>query len=345
MTYKYDNVYIKDTSTVVGPYEEEGPLGDKFDKVYSNLYENETSFEKAEIKLMQDSIEILLNKTKLEKKDIDLFVAGDLQNQIISSCYTALQIDVPFLGIYSACATNIEGMIIASSLIDSKKINNAIVSTSSHNMVSEKQFRNPTEYGAPKPLTSTFTATGGASILLTNEKTNIKVESSTIGKVIDMKQNDPLNMGSCMAPGAAYTIYKHFKDLKRDPSYYDLILTGDLGLYGKEILIDYMKTEYGYDISKNYDDSGVLLYDTKTQKDVHAGGSGPVCIALVTYADILNKMKAKKLKKVLLVATGALFNPTIVFQKENILAIAHAISLEVQEWFTYIPFYLQVLFV
>lgn len=161
----------------------------------------------------------------------------------------------------------------------------------------KKQFRNPTEYGAPKPKTATFTATGGASMLLTNENTGIKVESSTIGRILDYNQTDPLNMGSVMAPAAADTIYRHLKDMNRDPSYYDLILTGDLGLYGKEILIDFMKTEYGLDISSNYNDCGVMLYDLETQKEVLAGGSGPVCSALVNYSLVIEMLKKEKDKE------------------------------------------------
>lgn len=213
-------------------------------------------------------------------------------------------------------------------MIDSKKIKNCVVSTSSHNMSSEKQFRNPTEYGAPKPKTATFTSTGGASVLLTNKKTKIKVESSTIGTVVDMEQNDPLNMGAVMAGAAALTIYKHLTDLNRDPSYYDLILTGDLGMYGKEILIDYMKSEYNIDISKNYNDTGTMLYDFKKQKEVNAGGSGPVCCPLVCYSSIIPMLKSKKINRVLIVATGALFSPTNVFQHKNINSISHAFVLE-----------------
>ena len=201
-------------------------------------------------------------------------------------------------------------------------------SVSSHNMSSEKQFRNPTEYGAPKPKTATFTSTGGASAVISNTKSSIKVESGTIGKVVDFNQTDPLDMGAVMACAAADTIYTHLQDTGRDASYYDLIVTGDLGLYGKEILKDFMKSEYHVDLSKNYNDCGVILYDLKKQKEILAGGSGPVCSALVLYTYIVNEMKKKNLKKVLMVATGALFNPNFVFQKENILSIAHAISLE-----------------
>lgn len=331
MTNKYENVYINDVSTVVGPYEHEGPLSKRFDRSYPDLYINQDSLEVAEMALMQESIDIVLEKVNKEKKDIDLFIAGDLQNQITSSCYTAKYVDRPFLGIYSACATNVEGLIIASNMIESNSAKNSLVSVSSHNMVSEKQFRNPTEYGAPKPNTATFTATGGASAFLSNEKSEIRIESSTIGKVIDLEQSDPNHMGACMAPAAAYTINKHLNDLKRDVNYYDLIVTGDLGSCGKKILCEYMLTEYGISLNNNYNDCGVMLYDIDSQKEVQSGGSGPVCSALVVYGDLIKKMKQKELKRILYVATGALFNPSLVFQKENILSIAHAISLEVSE--------------
>ena len=331
MTYKYKNVYLNNVSTVVGPYEHNGPLSKRFDRYYEDLYMNEKTFESAEIHLMKESIDILLDKANKKSNNIDLFIAGDLQNQITASCYSALKLNVPFLGVFSACASNVEALIIASNLIDSKKANNVITSVSSHNMVAERQFRNPTEYGAPKPNSATFTSTGGASALISSKISDIKIESSTIGKVCDMNQNDPNNMGACMACAAADTIYKHLKDLKRTSDYYDLILTGDLGILGKKILIEYMKKEYDMDISSNYNDCGTILFDNKIQKEVKSGGSGPACSALVIYGDIYPKMKNKELKKVLYVATGALFSPTLVFQKENILSIAHAVSLEVVE--------------
>lgn len=328
MTYKYNNVYLDEVSTVVGPYEARGPLGNKFDKSYKDLYNGEKTWEQAEAHLLEESIDILLNKSNKKSSEIDLIISGDLLNQVTSSSYGVLKYNRSFLGVYSACASSVEGIIIASSMIDSKKIKNCVVSTSSHNMSSEKQFRNPTEYGAPKPKTATFTSTGGASVLLTNKKTKIKVESSTIGTVVDMEQNDPLNMGAVMAGAAALTIYKHLTDLNRDPSYYDLILTGDLGMYGKEILIDYMKSEYNIDISKNYNDTGTMLYDFKNQKEVDAGGSGPVCCPLVCYSSIIPMLKSKKINRVLIVATGALFSPTNVFQHKNINSISHAVVLE-----------------
>lgn len=328
MTQQYKNVYVKETATVTGPYEAKGPLKNYFDKSYDDLYNEESSFELAEVKLLSDSIDILMKKAKLKKEQVELVVAGDLMNQITSSCYAVEHLNVPFLGIYSACATSAEGIVIASEFIENGTVENAICATSSHNMGSEKQFRNPTEYGAPKPMTSTFTATGGASILLTNEKTEIRIESATIGRVQNMNQKDPLHMGAVMAGAAADTIYRHLTDLGRDASYYDLILTGDLGIYGKEILIDYMKSEYGIDISPNYNDCGAMLYDLESQKEVHAGGSGPVCSALVNYGYIMQQLKKGVLKRVLIVPTGALFSPTFTYQKQPILSISHAVSLE-----------------
>lgn len=329
MILNFRNVYVDNASTVCGPYEAKGPLAKNFDKKYTeDLYCKEKSFEKAEIRLLEDSIKILLKKTKLTSKDIDLVIAGDLLNQIISSCYGALNLKSPFLGIYTACATSIEGLLIGSTFIDGGKVNNALISCSSHNMSSEKQFRNPTEYGSPKPETATFTATGGASILLSNKPSRIRVVNGLIGTIVDLNQKDAFNMGAAMAGAAADTLYKYLTETNTKVSDYDLILTGDLGKYGKEILKDLMKNEYNIDLSKNYNDCGTMLYDLEEQKEVMAGGSGPVCSALVNYSTILKDLMENKYKKVLLIATGALFSPIMLYQKENILSIANLICLE-----------------
>ena len=329
MILNFRNVYLDNASTVCGPYEAKGPLSKNFDKKYTgDLYCKERSFEKAEIRLLEDSIKILLKKTKLTPKDIDLVISGDLLNQITSSCYGALNLKSPFLGIYTACATSIEGMLIASTFIDSGKVNNALISCSSHNMSSEKQFRNPTEYGSPKPMTATFTATGGASVLLSNKPSKIRVVNGLIGTIVDYNQKDAFNMGAAMAGAAADTLYKYLSETNTKASDYDLILTGDLGKYGKEILKELMLSEYNIDLSKNYNDCGTMLYDLEKQKEVMAGGSGPVCSALVNYSTIIKGLMENKYKKVLLIATGALFSPTMLFQKMNILSIANLICLE-----------------
>lgn len=331
MTTKYNNVYIEDTYTICGNYENDGPLSKYFDKKYEkDLYFNEKSWEKAEVHLLKETNKNILNKNKLKDSDIDLLISGDLQNQIAASDYMARDFDIPFIGVFEACSTIGEGLIIGSTFVESKIAKKVIVSTSSHNMVAEKQFRNPTEYGTPKPKTSTFTATGAVSILLTNKKTKIKIESSTVGKVKDFGITDANHMGAVMAPAAGDVIYNHLKDTKRNLDYYDLILTGDLGIYGKNILKDYMMTSYNIELKDNYNDCGTMLYNLDNQP-VLAGGSGPVCSALVIFGYIYKEMLKGKLKKVLIVPTGAIFSPTFTFQKESIPSIANAISLEVVE--------------
>ncbi len=328
MILNFKNVYLDNASTVCGPYEAKGPLSKNFDKYYDDLYCKENSFEKAEIRLLEDSIKILLKKTKLKAKDIDLVIAGDLLNQISSSCYGSIKLKSPFLGIYTACATSIEGILIGSTFIDSGKVNNALISCSSHNMSSEKQFRNPTEYGSPKPKTATFTATGGASVLLSNKPNKIKVVNGLIGTIVDKNQTNAFNMGAAMAGAAADTLYKYLSETNTKVTDYDLILTGDLGKYGKEILKDLMLSEYNINLSSNYDDCGTMLYNLEEQKEVMAGGSGPVCSALVNYSTVLKDLINKKYKRVLLIATGALFSPIMLYQKMNILSIANLICLE-----------------
>ena len=331
MTTKYNNVYIDDTYTICGNYENDGPLSKYFDKKYeTDLYFGEKSWEKAEVHLLKEANKSLIKKTKLKEDDIDLLISGDLQNQIAASDYMARDFDIPFMGIFEACATIGEGLIIGSNFIEGKMAKKIIVSTSSHNMVAEKQFRNPTEYGAPKPKTVTFTATGAASILLSNKKNKVRVESTTVGKVVDLGITDVNNMGAVMAPAAGDAIYNHLKDTKRDPDYYDLILTGDLGVYGKEILKDYMMTSYNIELGDNYNDCGTIIYDIENQP-VFAGASGPVCSGLTVFGYIYKEMLKGKFKKVLVVPTGAVFSPTFTFQKESIPGMANAISLEAEE--------------
>ncbi len=327
MTIYFDNVYVKDTSTVAGKIESEGPLKKYFDKTYSDFYMGEKTFEQGEIRMILDSVGILLKKNKMKTSDVDLFISGDLLNQITPSNYAAEKLGINYLGIYAACSTSTLGILIGASMLQHSEINNCICNVSSNNSSAEKQYRNPVEYGTPKPDTTTFTATGSASIMLSNEKSKIKVTSATIGKVVDYGINDVYNMGAAMAPSASYTINAHLKDTKRDIKYYDLIVTGDLGIYGKGILKDLLKKEHNIELKK-YDDCGCMLYN-RNKQDVKAGASGPTSSGLVTYSYIIDQMKKGKLKKVLLVATGALHSPTMMSQHLNIPSISHAISLEV----------------
>ncbi len=326
MTFNFNNVFLNETSTITGPYEAKGPLSKYFDKSYHDLYFGEKTWELAEIKLMTESIDLLLSKIGLLKNDIDIHISGDLLNQIVSTNYTASKIGIPLIGIFAACSTSTLSMLLASLLIDSNQVKNAVVSTSSHNSSAEKQFRQPVEYGGPKPKSATFTTTGGVSAYLSNKEDKIKITSATLGTVVDYDIKDAFNMGAVMAPAAANTIYEHLCNTKTKVDDYDLILTGDLGRYGKDILKEFMKTEYGIEI-KNLSDSACMIFDLDKQ-EVYAGGSGPACLPLVAYGYIRELMQKGKYKKVLLVATGALMSQTIVNEKQSIPAISHAVCWE-----------------
>ena len=316
MTIKFNNVYVENVSTVAGPFVIEGPLKDNFDKKFTDFYDGEKTFEKCEMKELKESIKILLDKTKYNEEDISFGISADLMNQLTISNFVYSKLNIP-------C----EEILIAASILENEKNKKAICTTSSHNMTSERQFRNPVEYGAPKPKTTTFTVTGAASLMLTNAKTDIKVTSATIGKVIDMGVDNVFDMGAVMSPSAAYTLNEHLKQTKTKVSDYDLILTGDLGVYGKDIFKEICEKEYNIKLDKNYDDTATMIYDYK--ENIYAGGSGPACMPLVVYSSIIPKMKQRIIKKVLLIATGALMSPTTCNQKFSIPSVSHAVCLEV----------------
>ncbi len=319
---KFSNVYIKDNFSIVGPLERDGLLKN-YDLVMDDYYYGERTFEQAEIKMQKVVLDNLLNKNKLSENKIDVLIGGDLINQISISSYNASKFRIPYLGIYSACASYAEELIIASSMISGKLAKNIIAITSSHNLNAERQFRYPVEYGAVKKHTTTFTTTAAVSTLLTNEQTNIKIESATIGKSIDMGVTDTNNMGAVMAPAAADTLNNHLLEMKRNINYYDLVLTGDLGLVGREIFLEMLNKEYNINLKK-YIDAGCEIY-TNSQ-ETYAGASGPVALPLVLFDKILC---CKRYKKILVIATGSLQSVQLANQKLGIPGIAHAISLEV----------------
>ncbi len=321
-----DNVYVLNSGVTVGPKEGAGPLGKYFDKVYDDLHIGEKSWEKAEMKMFKDAIDICLNKEKIMPKDVDAIVCGDLNNQIIIGNYVLRDYAIPYLGVFGACSTSVEAMIIASQFIESGTFKNVLAGTSSHNATAERQFRYPTEYGGQKVNTTTSTVTAAGTILLSNKMSQIKVTKATIGRVYDNEIKDSLDMGRVMSIAAFYTIKQHFDDFQLSPMEYDLIVTGDLSFYGKDMLLKIFD-EYHLGINKNYNDCGLMIYDRNNQ-DVLAGGSGCGCCAAVTYGYLLEALKEGKYKKILVVATGALLNPIIVAQKETIPSIAHAIVLE-----------------
>ena len=315
---KFNNVYLSNSYSIVGKDESYGNLR-CYDMVINDYYFGCKTFEAAEIKMQKTVIDYLLKKNK----DIDLIMGGDLTNQIAITSYMAGNYNIAYIGTYSACATFNSSLILLGSLLDSKKISKGIAITSSHNKVAERQFRYPVEYGAPKPLRSTYTATGSVGVVVTSNKTKIKLESATIGKVTDYGIKDVLDMGSVMAPAAASTLYEHLKELKRNINYYDVVITGDLGIYGSQIFKELVKMEHNIEIV-NHIDAGSILY--KKEQNLYAGASGPAALPLVLFNNIL---KNKNYKKILLIATGSLHSPTLVNQKNSIPSIAHAISLEV----------------
>jgi len=319
---KFNNVYIKDNVSIVGPLESEGLLKN-YDLLMDDYYYGEKTFEQAEIKMQRQVVNNLLQHNKLTDSKIDLLIGGDLINQISISSYNASLFRIPYLGTYSACATYIEELIIGATFITAKLAKNVVAVTSSHNLNAERQFRYPVEYGAIKKHTTTFTTTGAVATLLTNEPSHIKIESATIGKALDMGVKDANNMGAVMAPAAAEVLNTHLIEMKRNINYYDLILTGDLGKVGKDIFLDMLNKVYNINLKK-YMDAGCEIYTTN--QETYAGASGPVALPLVLFERVLS---CKKYKKILVIATGSLQSVQLANQKLGIPGIAHAISLEV----------------
>ncbi len=327
MTINFDDIYLKEASTVAGKEEARGNYKNLYDKTYLDYYMGEKTFEQAEMLMIKDSVKILKRKSGISLNKVDLIIGSDLLNQNTVSSYSAVGFKRPYIGVYNACASFCEEFIIAGNLLINKDIKNVLCTISSHNLTAERQYRNPVEYGAPKPNRSTFTVTGAAAFLLTNQKSKIKVDSVSIGTPLDLNITDVYDMGAVMAGAAAKTIYEHLNDTNTNPDDYDLILTGDLGVYGKKILKEYMKDEYDIELSDNYEDAGSIIYNRQKQKKVMAGGSGPACLPLVFLTDVMDKMLNKQLKRVLIIATGALMSPTMNNQKLSIPSIAHAVEL------------------
>ncbi len=327
-TIKFSNPpTILSTACIVGPKEGQGPLAKYFDQCLEDEFWGEETWEKAESKIIKETVNMAITKSELPASNIDYCFAGDLLNQCISSSFGLRDLNIPFLGIFGACSTFVEGLIMSSIFIDGGAGNNALCAASSHFCSAEKQFRFPLELGNQRPPSSQWTVTGAGSAVVTKIDVGPFITHATIGKIVDMGIKDANNMGAAMAPAALDTIVTHFKDTGRNPSYYDAIITGDLGHIGKEIVIE-LAEKQGYNIKSNYNDCGVLIFD-KDSQDTHSGGSGCACCGTVFSGYLFEQLKAKKLKKILLVATGALTNATSTQQGESIPGIAHAISIEI----------------
>lgn len=317
---------ILGAAAVGGSFEAAGPLAEDFDILHDDIWLGQDSFEKAEKKLLEEACEVAIKNAKIRKEDINFFLSGDLMNQIITSSFAARTLSIPYLGIFGACSSSMEGLALASLIVDNNAANYVLSGTASHNAAAEKQFRYPTEYGGQKPPTAQWTLTGAGASVVGRNGEGPKVTSATIGKVVDMGISDPFNMGAAMAPSAVETIEAHFRDLNRDPSYYDVIATGDLGKVGHEIATELLEKD-GFKFEPGvFTDCGILVY--KKDQPVFSGGSGCGCSATVTYGHFLKEIKRKKLKRVLIVATGALLSPMSYQQKESIPGVAHAVSIE-----------------
>ncbi|MCL6639179.1 MAG: stage V sporulation protein AD [Firmicutes bacterium] len=314
-------------AAVGGPFEAEGPLAGDFDLLHGDLWLGQDSYEKAEKKLLEEACEMAIQKAGLAKQDVQFFLSGDLMNQIISSSFAARTLAVPFFGLYGACSSSMEGLALGALIVDSRSGRYVLCGAVSHNATVEKQFRYPTEYGSQKPPTAQWTVTGAGAALLGPDGDGPRVTAATIGRVVDMGLTDPFNMGAAMAPAAADTITAHFRDLGVNAGDYDLIATGDLGRVGHRIAADLLK-KHGLEIpAERFTDCGILIYGDN-QPEALAGGSGCGCSATVAYGHLLNRMKKGGLKRVLVVATGALLSPLSYQQKESIPCIAHAVSIE-----------------
>lgn len=319
-------VSIISTASIVGPKEKDGPLHEYFDQCLEDEFWGEKSWEKAESKIIRETSNLAITKSNLSPNNIDFCFAGDLLNQCISSSFGFRESNIPFFGIFGACSTFVESMILGSMSIDGDFAENVLCAASSHFCSAEKQFRFPLELGNQRPPSSQWTVTGSGSAVLSKNGNFPKITAITPGKIIDMGIKDANNMGAAMAGAACDTLVTHLNDLNRIPNYYDAIFTGDLGYIGKSILIDLAK-ENNLLIESLYEDCGVLIFNKSTQ-DTHSGGSGCGCIATVFSGYIYQKMKEQNLNKVLLIATGALTNATTTAQGESIPGIAHAISIE-----------------
>lgn len=313
--------------SVAGKKESEGPLKEYFHKIEYDTKLGCDTWEQAESMLQKEAIQIALEKAQISGELIQLAFGGDLLNQCISTGYSIRGFNIPFLGQYGACSTMVQSLILAGLMVDGGYCKNSLAVTSSHFCSAERQFRFPLEYGGQRTPTAQWTVTGSGAIVVSRYGNGPRLKHCTIGKVVDMGVTDINNMGAAMAPAACDTIKSFLIDTKTKPSDYDLILTGDLGRTGSQLLLELLQKE-NIDISRLHNDCGMMIYDIEKQ-DVHAGGSGCGCCGSVLCGYILENMCKGKLKNILVAATGALMSPTANQQGESTPGIAHLIHLEI----------------
>lgn len=319
-------VSILATASTVGQKEGDGPLGAYFDVVEPDSMMGEDSWEKAESRFVAKNMELALKKANLEAAQMDYVLCGDLLNQCIGTTFGIKDFGIPFLGLFGACATVGEAMSVGSMLIDGGFAEHILCGASSHFCSAEKQFRFPLPLGIQRPQSTTWTVTGDGAMVLAKNKTGPFITEITTGKIIDMGVTDANNMGAAMAPAAVDVLLAHFQDTGRTPEDYDIIVSGDLGSVGHQIVIELMQKE-GYDMQNRYTDCGLKIYDPNTQ-DTHAGGSGCACAAVTFCSYFYPQLKEGKLKRMLFLPTGALLSADSVQQKLPIPAISHAVVIE-----------------
>jgi len=323
---------ITATGVTGGPFEANGKLANDFDLLYEDLWMGKESYEKAHSLLLEEAMKMALKKGNVQKEQVQFLFAGDLINQITPTSFAARTLQIPYFGLFGACSTSMEGLALSSFVVNNQGAKYVLTGASSHNAAVEKQFRYPTEYGGQKPPTAQWTITGaGVALVQPNEpgKQHPVTTSATIGKVVDMGLTDPFNMGGAMAPAAADTIIAHFRDMKLEPSYYDLIVTGDLGRVGHDTAFELLNKS-GLELERGqFQDCGLLMY--KNDQPVQSGGSGAGCSATVLYGHLLNQLKKGAYRRILVVATGALLSPLSFQQNESIPCIAHAVAIEMNE--------------
>lgn len=312
-------------AAVGGHMEGAGPLGGCFDEISEDHFWGQKTWEQGESVMQKHALRKALEKATLHEEDIDFVFAGDLLNQCIGSSFSLRETNIPFYGLYGACSTMGEALSLAAMMIDGGFARRAAALTSSHFCTAERQYRMPVPYGSQRPPTAQWTATAAGCCILGAEGSGPYLTHLTAGRIVDMGINDPNNMGAAMAPAACDTLAAALRDTRTTPEDYDLILTGDLGQLGHDIVADCLARE-GIDLSKNYDDCGLLLFDRAGQ-DMHCGGSGCGCSASVLCGHLLRGMREKRWNRVLFAPTGALLSPTSSFQGESIPGICHAVIL------------------
>ena len=315
-------------AAVGGKKESEGPLRDAFDRLSVDTTFGETSWEKAESRLQALALETAAGKLGAPVGALEVLFAGDLLNQCIGSAFALRETGVPFLGLYGACSTMAEALMLAAAAVNAGYARRAAALTSSHFASAERQYRFPLGYGGQRTPTAQWTATAAGCCIVGQAAQGPYVTGATAGRIVDLGITDANNMGAAMAPAAVDTLERHFQDFHRSPADYDLIVTGDLGALGKQIVQEQMATD-GYDLSKNYEDCGVLLFDEKRQ-DVHAGGSGCGCSAGVLCGYLLRRMQEGSLRRLLFCGTGALLSPVSTWQGESIPGICHAVVISAE---------------